>query len=474
MPIIQSVKRCPFYISRFVVCALLAMSLLSFLLPSQAENITSKAEIRRNNMPIGMTPTPSDSPVGQAKKGSTSSVAVIPFARASKWHIEQSNTQSGIALSANPQTFNYAIASYGYLSGLLITVQLSGGAGGSTLTFFEDSPWSLLQNLQVSDVNGVPLFQLSGFHAAVAGKFGGYRLFGMDGVLRGFQFDTAAGQAPIAGGPAASTFATVNGGYYQTPNAVTANTKFIIPVFFEFGTDGLGCLPNMDASARYNLQLTVAGGAAVASASGPYIATATTIPTTLPTMTITVEILARSQPPSQDMFGNMNSTSPPAVGTVQYWTNQTASGLASGANTIQLTRVGNLIRNHIFVFRDGTTNPPRSTAETAWMPSLFEFDWDTGQRFIANLATYRLMYGYGIYGMDVPNGVIALANTLDPDKIPISEYGDEWLATVGATKLTLRFTTSAAPGAGSSVAVLTNDIVPASSQVYQAPALLLG
>jgi hypothetical protein len=231
------------------------------------------------------------------------------------------------------------------------------------------------------------------------------------------------------------------------------------------------CLPNMDASARYNLQVTVAGGAMTAAAGGPYIATATTIPTTLPTMAITVEILARSQPPASDMFGNMNSTSPPAVGTVQYWTAQTAAGLASGANTIQLTRVGNLIRNHILVFRDGTTNPPRSTAETAWMPSLFEFDWDSGQRYVALLSTLRLFNGYNVFGLDMPNGCILLPNTLDPDKIAVSEYGGEWLGTVGATKFTLRFTNSATPGAGSSVTVLTNDIVPASGQVYMAPGM---
>ena len=423
-------------------------------------------------MPMGgIAPVPSDSPVGQQKKGSGGSTAVIPFAQAAKWHIEQSNTQSGIVLSANGQTFNYPIASYGYLSAIMITCQVSGGAGGVALTFFEDAPYSLFSQIQVTDVNGVPIFQLSGVHSAIAAKYGGYRLWGQDGIIKGLQFDTAAGQASTAGGPPASVFTLANGGYYQTPVATTGNTKFVLPVFFEFGTDGLGCLPNMDASARYNLQVTVAGGAMTAAAGGPYIATATTIPTTLPTMAITVEILARSQPPASDMFGNMNSTSPPAVGTVQYWTAQTAAGLASGANTIQLTRVGNLIRNHILVFRDGTTNPPRSTAETAWMPSLFEFDWDSGQRYVSLLSTLRLFNGYNVFGLDMPNGCILLPNTLDPDKIAVSEYGGEWLGTVGATKFTLRFTNSATPGAGSSVTVLTNDIVPASGQVYMAPGM---
>lgn len=433
-------------------------------------------------MPVGIAPTPSDAPVGQQKKGAAPSVAVIPFARSSKWHIEQSNVQSGIVLGAAAQVFNFPLASYGYLSAVLITCALTGGTASTALTFFEDAPYSLFSQVQLSDVNGVPIFQLSGFHAYLAAKWGGYRLFGGDGVTRGTPFDgttpatfVGTANATLGGGPLANFAAAVTnpfGAYWVPPTATSANLRFMLPIWLEFGMDGLGCLPNMDASARYNLQITVAGGAQAASVTGPFVATATTYTgANVPTMTITVEILARSQPPAQDMFGNMNSVAPPAVGTVQYWTNQTASGLANGANTIQLTRVGNLIRNHILVFRNSTaTQNPRATAENLDLPQLFEFDWDVGQRYVANVSTIRFANGYLVYGFDDPNGVLTLPNTLDPDKLPLSEYGDEWLGTVGATKLTLRFTTGAG---GGSVSVLTNDIVPASGQIYQAPALVV-
>lgn len=447
-------------------------------------------------MPAGMAKIPSDGPVGQQKKGSGGSQAMIPFARASKWHIEQSNTQSGISLLGNSQIFNYPIASYGYISAILITVQLTGALGGSSQTFWEDAPYSLLSQIQLSDVNGVPLFQLSGFHAYLAAKYGGYRLFPLDGVVKGAPFDSpttafigtpnqptgqeSIGTGPGAGGgggPIASVNSQTNavygyGGYFYPPipGAGGMNCKFMIPIYFEFGLDGLGCLPNMDASARYNLQLTVAGGANTSQVTGPYVVGGT-ICTTLPTMSITVEILARSQPPAQDMFGNANSTTPPAVGTVQYWTAQTASGLANGQNTIQLTRVGNLIRNHILVWRSSTTTlNPRAGAELADMPSLYEFDWDTGQRYVANTGTLRFINGFGSYGLDMPNGVVLLPNTLDPDKLAIAEYGDEWLGTVGATKFTMRFSPGASASLGS-VTILTNDIVPASNQVYKAPNL---
>lgn len=424
-------------------------------------------------MPAGIQPTPSDSPVGQAKKGTASNVATIPFSRSSKWHIEQSNTQSGITLASGTQVFNYPVTSYGYLSAIFITIALTGSGAATAATYFEDSPWSLLQQVQVSDVNGVPIFQLSGYHAYLAAKYGGYRGFSNDSVVHGSAFDTATAgaatatsQTVLAGGPAAASY----GGYYQNPTATSLNCRFTLPIYFEFGQDGLGCLPNMDASARYNVQLTVAGGAGVATASGPFLAGGTA-PGTLPTMGITVEAVCRSQPPAVDQYGNRNSVAPPAVGTVQYWTSQTASGLANGANTIQLSRVGNLIRNHILVWRNSsTTANPRAIAETADMPSLFEMDWDSGQRYIANTSTLRFLNGYAGYGLDVPNGVVALPNTGDPDKLFFSEFGGEWLATVGATKLTLRYSPGAA-ASGGSLTILTNDIVPASAQVYQAPGL---
>lgn len=388
-------------------------------------------------MPAGLTnPAPSDAPVGQQKKGAAAGTTMIPFARSSKWHIEQGDTRTGIAINvAAPGTFNFPIPSYGFLSAVLLTVTASGGAGVAAVAY-EDAPWSIIQAIQLNDVNGVPIWQLSGYHAYLASKFGSYRLFGIDG----------------------STQASVYQGV-QT----NGNFKFVLPIYLEFGTDGMGCLPNMDASARYNLQVILASGNA--AATGPVY---TTAPTGYPTLNMQVEVLCRSQPPAVDMFGNRNSVTPPAVGTIQYWTVQTFTAL-TGQQTLQLTRVGNLIRNHFLVFRD-TANGTRATAETTDIPiGAIEFDWDSGVRYVSNIATQRQLT-FLSQGIDNPNGVVLYQNSYDPDKLAVSEFGDEWMATVGATKLTFRFT----PQASCGLTVLTNDIVPASSQVYSAPALVTG
>lgn len=383
-------------------------------------------------MPALVSPTPTDAPVGQQKKGAAANQSNLPFARSSKWHVEQGNNVAGIVIgsASAPQTFNFALPSYGYLSAVLLTVTATGGTGVAAVAF-EDAPWSILQQVMLQDTNGVPIQLYAGYDGFLQAKFGGYRLFGPD--LSTFAFSTVSS---------------------------AGNFKFILPMYLEFGRDGLGCLPNNDASARYNLQVIIATGAA--SATGPVY---TTAPTGYPTIAMQVEVLCRSMPAATDIFGNNNTISPPAVGTVQYWSKQSATGLANGSNTIQLSRVGNLIRQHILIFRhsDGT----RANAEGADVPTLFEFDWDAGVRYQCNTTTLRFL-DFMTYGYDNPNGVLILCNTTDPDRTPVCEYGDEWLPTVGATKLTLRFSTTAANG---SLTILTNDIVPASGQVYSAPSM---
>lgn len=397
-------------------------------------------------MPAVLAPTPSDAPVGQQKKGTADQIKQIPFARSSKWHTEQANTVSGIVLNTTtPGTFNFTLPSYGYLSAIFITCIASGGTGAAAV-YYEDAPWSVLQSVLLQDVNGVPIWQLPGYHAFLASKYGGYRLFGPDGSTTAF----GAGAA-----------ATAPGNTQVNYTATTGNFGFVLPIYFEFGRDGLGALPNMDASARYNLQLQIASATANANTGPVY----TTAPTTYPTLTVQVEVLCRSQPPAADLYGNQNSIAPPAVGTVQYWSQQTFSSL-SGAQSLQLSRVGNLIRNHILVFRDPGATPTRAVAESTDMPPTCEFDWDVGIRYLSNIATARQI-SYLAYGLDVPKGVVVYPNTTDPDKLAFSEFGDEWMPTVGASKLTLRFT----PAASVNLTVLTNDLVAASGQVYAAPML---
>lgn len=391
------------------------------------------------------TGVPSDAPAGQMKKGVATRVASIPFARSSKYHTEQGGTTTGIVVnsSVSPGTLNISIPSYGFLSGIILSILATGGTGTAAV-YYEDAPWSWAQTIAVIDVNGVPIWgPFGGYQAFLCSKFGSYRLFGPDGSTAAFgpATPTALGNNPV------------------NFTATSGNFGSVLPIWMEFGRDGMGCLPNNDASARYNLQIQIA--AMAATASGPIY---TTAPTGYPTLAVGVEVLCRSVPPAVDLFGSANTIAPPAVGTTQYWSQQSFTQL-NGAQTLQLVRVGNLIRNHILVFRD-TTNGTRATAEASDVPPSIEFDWDANIRYVNNVSTFRQL-SYLSSGLDVPKGVIWFPYTTDPDTLAVRELGDEWMATVSATKFTLRFT----PAGNCSLLVLTNDIVAASEEVYAAGVL---
>lgn len=371
----------------------------------------------------------SPKPTKDAPKGSGS--PVIPFYRASRAHTEQGGQYNAIVINAaNPGLYTFLVPTYGFLSGILLHVKAAGGTGAAAV-YFEDAPYSVVNNVLVMDVNGTPLKSVSGYSAYLLSKFGGYRVF---------PFDVgASGDQASLGYVAPST----DGGF-----------EFTLPIWFEFGQEGLGLLPNMDSSAIYRVNVQLGSG--VASAQGPVY---TTAPTTYPTLSMDVTGIYRSQPPASDNSGNRNVTVPPANGTVNFWTEQRFPSV-SGAATLQLMRVGNLIRNHIVVFRDSTTKT-RATAEASDMPPTIEFDWDAGIRYKSTPAAQRLRE-YQQSGLMPPKGVVLYANTSDPDKLNTAELGDDWMPTSGATKLTLQ----CSPTAAVDITVITDDIVPASNQIF--------
>lgn len=397
-------------------------------------------------------------PQGQVKPAPQSRVGATPFNRAAQRHVEQGNVVSGVALNvSSPGTFNFSIPSYGYLEAVFITFAGTGGVGAAT--FFEDAPWSAFTNVVLNDVNGSPVFgPFSGYQAHLCSQYGGYRPYPENPVIAAT--DSATGPAPfgqtIQYGPS-TPVATGNTPLYFA-SAANGNWNAILPIWLAFGRGGLGALPNMDASSRYNLQLTIGSG--LTATTGPIYTTQPA--TTVPTMTIAVEALCRAQPLAADIYGTQNSTTPPAEGTIQYWTQQTFPQL-SGAQTIQLARVGNVIRNHILVFRDGTSPNSRVTAESSDMPPVIQFDWDSLPRYIEFLGTAR-MRAWTTSGINLPAGVVVYENTSDPENVQGAEVGDYWMTTVGQSKLVLRFT----PANPVNLTVLTNDFVPTSGEIYAA------
>lgn len=383
---------------------------------------------------------PQNAPVQQNIAGAQQAQApqmMWNFDKSAIQHTEQGATQSLLGASwtgANQQQFLVPV--YGYMRELVLTLTGASGAKGasSIVAGGADAPWNLFTNINFTDVAGTPIINVPGYTAFLCRLFGGYKVFRPDQSLFGY--------TPLDG--------TANGG------GGTGNFKFKEELPLEFGTDGLGALPNMDSSAQYRLNLTYASPSVFYNGSSQQ-------PATLPNISALLELRARAKPGTTDRQGIPQAQEPPAKGTICYWSSQTFT-VNNGQNTIQLTRVGNVMRAHILIFRDA--NGSRANADsTGVTPSVIEFDWDAGIFHKVNVDTQRLL-NHELYGFDVPEGVIVFPYVTGPNNLQSGEFGNHWLQTLGSTLLKFQFISSAA----GTLEVATIDFVPGSNAVFSAPA----
>lgn len=346
---------------------------------------------------------------------------IVPFRRATREHSELVNDQT-YTMTVNPQNpaqGAISVPAYGYLRGLLITVVVTGGVAGTA--FQEDGPWSVLQNIILSEPNGAAISQFnSGYELYLAAKWGGY--FGIGDDPRQGIFTSAM-----------------------------PNFQFQVYIPLELNQrDGLGSLPNQNAAAMFQLRYQVAGSGSVY----------TTTPTTQPTVQVTVEAMEYDQPQASS-DGMPNQTTPPAMNTTQFWSVQPYPVVA-GANRIRLTRVGNYIRHWGFIFRAAT----RALGDTNW-PVTTEIDIDARPLTFLRKLTWRQQmyqrYGYDALTLDAVNkqdsGVFWFDFCHEFDGTVGFENRDGWLKTYGSTRAEVVITA----GVAGTLTVLTNDVAIASN-----------
>jgi len=377
-----------------------------------------------------------NAPVNQNAQPNNAPVVVWPFDKAASFHKEigQTHTLAAAAWSGGV-TDELDVPTYGWLSELVLTCIGSAGAKGSSSIVApgEDSPWNLFSNINITDVAGTSIQITDGWSQYLAWLYGAYRRYRQDQSIYGY--------TPVDG-------TALGGG--GTGNFLM---KYHFP--FEFAVDGIGCLPNMDGSGKYRVNLVYA-------APSKFYNGASQQPGTLPAIQTIIELKARANPNPQDKMGNPQATQPPALGTLKYLKREVFT-VNSGDNTIQLKNVGNTIRNHILTFRDA--NGSRSGAESSGVvPSTIQMDWDAGIRYKTRVDTLRQEM-FENFGFDAPNGVIVFSNHGNASYGPNgNEYGNHWIQTVGSTLLQFEFTASAA----GTLEVLTEYIVIASNEAYTA------
>ncbi len=376
-------------------------------------------------------------PPANAPGGKNNAPALlVPFVRAAEEHREPFNDVS-FALSAVATSLAgpYDIPAYGFLRGVFLQVDATGGNSAGVAVFQEDGPWSAIQEVQLFDVNGAPIFgPVSGYDLYLINKYGAYA---------------------DAADPRTSPYFAIQ----LTTGAGCGNFSFILRVPVEVSLrDGLGALGNQNASSTFKIRTTIAASTAIYS----------TAPTTLPTMRIRHLLDAWTQPPATDLQGNANATMPPAHGTTQYWS-KTIFNLAAGQQTVRLPRVGNYIRDLIFIARDNA-NGTRTTGGSD-MPDPTSIFWDTRllNAYPRGLWRHQMQQKYGYIATSPETAAIQNnPNALD-NGVFVEDYlhefsghagaelRDGWLPTVQSTRLELQGSFAAA----TVLTVLTCDVSPA-------------
>lgn len=359
----------------------------------------------------------------------------VPFIRASAKHREPTGNDVSKVLTTSDQDLGVMdIPAYGYVRYITILVTASGGTGGTpAATLTEDGIFAALKNIYLTEPNGAVIAQFdTAYDLYLANKWGGYN-------------------HAIGADPKASPV-------YSNAGATFAGFSYLLRIPVELnGRDGLGALPNQNAAATFKLRMTLAKVADIATG---------TLPTTLPTVRVRVGLEAWDQPEISAQ-GQTNQITPPAMNTTQFWSSQTYN-VNAGNNTIRLTRVGNYIRNLIFVMKDSTT-PTRADGETMWNnadPTYLYLDTrpldiiepNNWKETMFNRSGFGASVGSTTPALDsasgLDNGVRVYDFAHEFDGTLGHENRDLWLPTLGSTRLELQFQASSA----GTLKVLTNDV----------------
>lgn len=363
-------------------------------------------------------------------------VSMVPFVRASAEHREPAGIDVSRQLTTSDQDLGvFDIPAYGYVRRIVILVTASGGTGGApAVTNTEDTPWTTLKNIALTEPNGAVLSSFNtGYDLHLANKWGGYR--------------HPVG-ADFRASPTFTLFTATFASYqYMTAIPVEMNLR-----------DALGSLPNQNAGATFKLKLTLAKVADIVGG---------TLPSTLPTVRVRAFAECWDQPETSTA-GATNQTMPPAMNTTQFWSSQVYTVLA-GQNTIRFTRVGNYIRNLILILRRGST--VRSTGELDWAdPTTLYLD-TRPLDIIENNNWKHQMYERSGYGSQYASASAQIAPLADQagaldngvrvydfmhefDGLYGRELRDLWLPTLSSTRVEIQgsFLTAG------SLTVLTNDV----------------
>lgn len=361
----------------------------------------------------------SSGPVNMAPQAAPQAASVVPFIRGTGLGRYNFFDQSGVTLSASGSQYTIPVKAYDYMRSIIVRVDTTAAGTGTAVTLQPDGPFNFFTNVQVYQPNGQTLYQTtSGYHSFAAHKYVGAAGYNDPRQFNDFNYSAGGGTAP------------------------TLTFQFRIP--FTISSDGLGAVPNKNAAAPFFLQLNTN---ALASVFGGTVSVS-------PTFRIRCYLEAYDQPPTS-LGGLQVQTTPPNMNTLMRITEQQIL-MSSGQFDAKLPRVGNYIKNLLFISRN--SSGARIAGTAGWAdPVQIVLDEDPKDNvpYYSWLQDIYEYYGYGAqYGTatagtfvvpaaDSPGGIDAgvypyVYNPSPTGEVNALDTGNRWLPTIESESYLLR------------------------------------
>ena len=292
----------------------------------------------------------------------------------------------------------------GFLRGLVVKIAATGGSGAAVPTASADAPHNVISQLTLRDASGQPIFPaIDGFGLFLINLYSGQ-----------------AGQGGMQDPTAMPSFAAVT--VTSGSGAGNFTVKYWVPL--EYNSSGYCSLPADNSAELPKLLIQLNGSATVYG----------TPPSTLPTLTVTVEESYWAVP------NNMPDLAPYDVGASAQWL-LTVSGQnpTTGAYLRVLDQgVGQFVHTKIYVLRDSTN------ARIDQYPTTLELWVDQFQyRFELNDDRFDLMAKQFVVGATKPSGLSARPTgvicysfrTAVQEQVSKADDAELVLVTTGSTKV---------------------------------------
>lgn len=309
-----------------------------------------------------------------------------------------------------------------FTAGVYLRVDAVASGNSANVAYQGDGPFSVLQEIQLQDPQGVPFQILSGWELYAWNLLGGF---------------TGQGDATLSPYYSAVTGTGGTGGSFS----------FVLRIPGElFPRDGVGALYNGSTASQFKVRVTLAASTAVYS----------TAPTVVPSVRVRFTShgyqLAQSLP-----SGHPFDAEPPGGPIYNNLTRQVLQFSGAGTLTLPITRKGFLYRQLIFIVRDNSG--VRSNAILT--DAVFRIDnvehWN-GSFAMWRHVTWERNRGTGA---QLPTGVAQQSFCFDWDGLNGGETRDQYVPTTPGSIVDMRLTVSAA----GSLTVLVNDVTPTNKAI---------